>query len=54
MRAEIREVLIIVSSGEEGAFRNLFGDGSSSGVHIEDKDPMLICQVAAQLYSDNT
>ena len=35
MRAGIREILIIVPPGEESAFQNLFGDGSSLGVSIQ-------------------
>lgn len=54
MRAGIREVLIIVPSGEEGAFQNLLGNGSSLGIYIEYKDLVWICQVEAQLYSDTT
>ncbi len=38
MRAGIREILIIVPPGEVGSFRNLFGDGSSLGIHIEYKE----------------
>ena len=35
MRAGIREILIIVPAGEQSAFENLFGDGSSLGVSIQ-------------------
>ena len=38
MRAGIREILIIVPPGETGSFQNLFGDGSSLGIHIEYKE----------------
>ena len=34
MQAGIRDVLIIIPPGEEHAFRNLFGDGSSLGISV--------------------
>ncbi|MGY1838266.1 MULTISPECIES: glucose-1-phosphate thymidylyltransferase RfbA [unclassified Modestobacter] len=35
MMAGIREVLIITTPGDEGAFRNLLGDGSRLGMRLE-------------------
>ena len=35
MRAGIREILIIVPAGEQSAFENLFGDGSSLGINVK-------------------